>query len=238
MKKLLGILALLVSMGIPALAQMQRMSPDDQDRFNSYYSRWVQDKQGNNRDDMISMEQRMQDLMSKYGIASNTPYEEIASQSGYPAPGRGYDRGYDRDRGYAGSWQGRMSPDDQHKFNEEYRKWQESSAKNDRDDIDKHARKMEDIMARYNIPANTPFDAIATTNGYSQHYEVREYQGRLSPNDQNKFNKEYREWLEERREGDRNGIAKHEGKMQEIMARYNIPRDVPYDVIASGGAGY
>jgi len=239
MKKILGVLALLVSIGMPVWAQAQRMSPDDQDRFNSYYSRWVQDKQTNNRDDMISMEQRMQDLMSKYRIASNTPYDEIASaQGGYSEPNRAYDRGYDRDdRGYAGSWQGRMSPDDQHKFNEEYRKWQESKAKNDRDDIEKHARKMEDIMARYNIPANAPFDAIATSNGYSRHYDVREFQGRLSPDDQNKFNKEYREWLEERREGDRNRIAKHEGKMQEIMARYNIPRDVPYDVIASGG-GY
>ncbi len=242
MKKLLGVLAMLVSIGIPALAQVQRMSPDDQDRFNSYYSRWVQDKQINNRDDMISMEQRMQDLMSKYGIASNTPYDEIASQAGYPAPDRGYDRDhdrdYDRDRGYAGSWQGRMSPDDQHKFNEEYRKWQESMSKNDRDDVEKHARKMEDIMIRYNIPANAPFGAIATSNGYSRHYDVREFQARLSPEDQQKFNKEYEHWLNDRRKGDRDDIAKHEGKMQEIMARYNIPRDVPYDVIASGGRGY
>jgi hypothetical protein len=223
MKKLLGSLIVLIAIGIPALAQYQRMSLDDQDRFNSYYSRWIQDKQTDNRGDMISMEQRMQDLMSKYGIASNTPYEEVA-QARYQGP----------DRRYAGSWQGRMSSDDQHKFNEEYRKWQESMAKNDRDDVDKHARKMEDIMARYNIPTNTPFESIATLNGYSRHYDYGEFRGRLSPDEQNKFNKEYREWLEERREGDRNGTAKHEGKMQEIMARNNIPRDVPYDVIASG----
>jgi hypothetical protein len=237
MKKLLGSLIVLIAIGIPALAQYQRMSPDDQDRFNSYYSHWIQDKQSNDRDDMIGMERRMQDLMSKYGIASNTPYEEVA-QAGYQGPDRRYDRDRGDDRGYAGSWQGRMSPDDQHKFNEEYLKWQESSAKNDRDDIEKHARKMEDIMARYNIPANTPFDAVATSNGYSRHYDVREFQGRLSPDDQNKFNKEYEHWLSDRRKGDRDDIAKHEGKMQEIMARYNIPRDVPYDVIASGGGRY
>ena len=57
-------------------------------------------------------------------------------------------------------------------------------------------------------------------------------------NDQKKFDHEYNEWLEERRENDRNAIAKHEGKMQEIMAKYNIPRDVPYEEIASGGRGY
>jgi len=233
MTRLLGILALLLAFGLPAFAQAQRMTPDDQDRFNSYYSRWLQDRQTNNRDDMISMEQRMQDLMSKYAIPPDTPYAEVAAAQSVPRP-------YDRDdyRGYAGSWQGRLSPDDQRKFNDEYRKWQESTAKNDRDDIDKHARKMEEIMARYNIPPNTPFDAVATSNGYSPRYSYRDFQGRLSPDDQSKFDKEYREWLEERREGDRNGIAKHEGKMQEIMAKYNIPRDVPYDLIASGSHSY
>jgi hypothetical protein len=208
------------------------MSPDDQDRFNSYYGRWVQDKQTDNRDDMLSMEHRMQDLMAKYGIASNTPYDELASPGGY----RNDDRAYDR--GYTGSWQGRMAPDDQHKFNEEYGKWQESMAKNDRDDVEKHARKMEAIMARYNIPANTPFDALATISGYSRHYDYREFQGRLSAEDQEKFDKEYEHWINDRRKNDRDDIAKHEGKMQEIMSRYNIPRDVPYDLIASSGRGY
>jgi hypothetical protein len=225
MKNVLGILALLLSLGIPGLAQAARMSPDDQDRFNSYYGRWVQDKQTDNRDDMLSMEHRMQDLMSKYGVASNTPYDELASPAPYP----------NDDRGYAGPWQGRMSADDQHKFNEEYRKWQESMAKNDRDDVGKHAGKMEEIMARYNIPQGTPFDAIATTNGYSRHYDYREFQGRLSAEDQEKFDKEYEHWMNDRRKNDRDDIAKHEGKMQEVMSRYNIPRDVPYDLIASTG---
>jgi hypothetical protein len=232
MKNVLGILVLLFSITIPVLAQGQRMSPDDQDRFNGYYGRWVQDKQTDNRDDMLSMEHRMQDLMSKYGIASNTPYEEVASPGGY----RNDDRAYDR--GYAGSWQGQMSPDDQNKFNKEYKEWLEERGEGDRKGIAKHEGKMQEIMARYNIPPNTPFDVIATTNGYSQHYDSREFQGRLSPDDQNKFNKEYKEWMEERREGDRNGIAKREGKMQEIMSRYNIPRDAPYDLIASSGRGY
>jgi hypothetical protein len=44
--------------------------------------------------------------------------------------------------------------------------------------------------------------------------------------------------LKDRRKGDRDDIAKDEGKMQEIMARYNIPRDVPYEALASGGGAY
>lgn len=151
-------------------------------------------------------------------------------QSQYP------DRDRDRDSGYAA--QQTLSPDDQREFNKEYGKWQEANSRNDRDDIDKHARKMEDIMARYRIPPDTPFDAIATSAGSSRHYDVREYQGRFSPEDQKKFDKAYEHWLEHRRRHDRDDIAKDEGHMQEIMARYRIPRDVPYDDLASGGRGY
>jgi len=152
------------------------------------------------------------------------------AQSEYP------DR--DRDRGYAGQWQGRISADDQKEFNHEYHEWQEANGKNDRHEINKHARKMEEIMARYNIPRDTPFDAIATSNGYSPRYDAREFQGRFSHDDQKKFDKAYEEWLEDRRKSDRDDLAKDEGKMQEIMARYNIPRDVPYDLLASGARGY
>ena len=232
MKRIFGILAVLIGMTLPALAQ--RMTTDDEERFNGYYSRWLQDRQTNDRDDMISMEHRMQDLMNKYSIPPDTPYDQVASQP------RSYDRrDYDRDdRRYAGQWQGRLAEDDQKEFNKEYGKWMDSRTKNDRDDIDKHARKMEEIMARYHIAADTPFDVIATSTGDSRHYDYRQFQGKLSPDDQKKFDHEYREWQEKRREGDRDGVAKHEGKMQELMARYNIPRDVPYDVLASAYRGY
>lgn len=234
MTRLLGICALALLFCLPSLAQAQRMSPEDQDRFSSYYSRWMQDRQSNDRDDMVSMEQRMQDLMNRYAIPPDTPYGEVAAENAGPR----YDRDRDyRSRSYAGAYN-QFSPDDQRKFNEEYRKWQESNAKNDRDDIAKHARKMEDIMARYNIPPNTPFDEIATANSYAPRYNYRDFQRRMSPDDQQKFDKSYQHWLHERQENDRNGMAKEEGHMQEIMARYNIPRDVPYDVIASGGGRY
>src|SRR5579864_231400 len=237
MKTLIGILALVFVLGLPALAQVQRMTSDDEAAFNGYYSRWLQDKQTNNRVDMISMEHHMQDLMSKYSIPSNTPYDAVASQNGASYNGYG-DRDRDRDRGYANQWQNRLSPDDQNKFNKEYTKWQEANARNDRDDIDKHARNMEEIMSRYNIPQDTPFNEVATVGGYTSHMDVRQYQGRLSPDDQKKFDKAYEKWQRDRAGHDRDDIAKDEGKMQEIMAKYNIPRDVPYDVLASGNRGY
>jgi hypothetical protein len=236
MKKSVVILGLIIALGLPALAQVQRMTPEDEDQFNSYYSRWVRDRQTDSRDDMVSMEHHMQDLMSKYGIPSDTPYDQVASQYTPGAPAYGY---RDRDdRSYAGNWQGRLSPDDQHKFNKEYEKWQEANAKNDREDINEHARKMEEIMQRYSIPPDTPFDTIATGNGYSRHVDYRRYQGRFSPDDQKKFDKAYEKWQSDRAKHDRDDLAKDEGKMQEIMARYNVPRDVPYDVLVSGNRGY
>src|SRR5437868_11230693 len=55
---------------------------------------------------------------------------------------------------------GRLSPNDQKDFDKHYQKWVDAQRRNDRDDVDKNARKMQDIMARYNIPASVPFDRI------------------------------------------------------------------------------
>ena len=93
-------------------------------------------------------------------------------------------------------------------------------------------------MARNNIPPNTPFDIIATANGHSGHYDYRQFQGRFSAEDQKNLDKAYEHWLKARHKSDRDDIAKDEGKMQEIMALYDIPRDVPYDLLASGARGY
>jgi hypothetical protein len=233
MKKVLGSLIVLAALALPALAQAPRMSPDDQAKFDNLYSRWVQDKQNGDRDDMVSSEHHMQDLMNKYSIPADTPYDQIAAQNNMAPPPAYNNRGYDN-RGYVNQLPG----DDQDKFNKEYTKWQEANARNDRDDIDKHARNMEEIMQRDGFPPNTPFASIATTNGYGQRSDVRQYQGRFSPDDQKKFDKAYEKFQRDRVKNDRDDYAKDEQKLNEIMAKYNIPRDVPYDVLVSGNRGY
>jgi hypothetical protein len=239
MKKLLGSLIVLAAMALPALAQAQQMSPEDQQKFDNYYSRWVQDKQNSDRDDMVSSEHHMQDLMNKYSIPADTPYDQLASQNNIAPPPPGYDnRGYNNNPAYTNQYNNQMSPDDQNKFNKEYTKWQQANARNDRDDIDKHARNMEELMQRNNIPQNTPFNAIATTSGYAPRVDVREYQGRFSPDDQKKYDKAYEKFQRDRAKHDRDDYAKDEMKLNEIMAKYNIPRDVPYDALASGNRGY
>jgi len=177
MNKMLGILVLVLAFGIPAFSQ-SRMSPDDQAKFNSYYSRWIQARQTNDRDDVVCMERRMQDLMNRYGIPSDTPYDVVAQQegAGYGDQDRDRDRGYnrdrdrdhdrgwdrDRDRGDVGSWQGQLSPDDQRRFDNAYQHWLHERQENDRNGMSKQESAMQDIMSRYNIPQDTPYDAIAS----------------------------------------------------------------------------
>ena len=60
----------------------------------------------------------------------------------------------------------------------------------------------------------------------------------LRSDDQQKYDKAYEKWLRDRQKNDRDDIAKDEGKMQELMAKYNIPRDVPYNFLASSAKGY
>ncbi len=182
MKRILGLALLVLAFGIPSFAQ-SRMSPDDQAKFNSYYSRWIQARQQNDRDDISSMEHRMQDLMNRYGIPSDTPYDVVAQQEG---PGYG-DQDRDRDRGYS-----------RDRDRNRDRDW-------DRD---------------------------------NRRGQVGDWQARLSPDDQRRFDNAYQHWLHERQENDRNGMARQESTMQDIMGRYNIPQDTPYDAIASGGGRY
>ncbi len=155
--------------------------------------------------------------------------------------------------GYYGqteTWHSVLSPDDQQQFDKAYAKWVNDTRKNDRDDIDKDARKMQEIMACYNIPPSVPFDQIASNAApgaypgeYAQ-YPGSAYPGtygsygaaaRLSPDDQSKFDKDYSKWLEAQRKGDQDDVADNARKMQEIMARYNIPGNVPFAAIATNG---
>jgi len=77
MNRLLGILALVAAIALPAIAQVQKMTSGDEAKFNGYYQRWVEDRQNNDRDDMVDMEHHMQDIMNKYAIPPDTPYDQV-----------------------------------------------------------------------------------------------------------------------------------------------------------------
>jgi len=228
MTRVLQLMALIAALALPAFCQYGRLSPDDQREFDKAYTNYVNDSRKHDRDDIDRDVRRMQDIMSRNNIPPNVPYEQVAS-SGYTQQDR-YNNAYQQNGSYWAD-QGRLSPDDQREFDRAYDKYVNDSRKNDRDDIDRDVRRMQDIMARNNIPPNVPYEQIATSrdnNGY------RDYApSRLSPDDQHEFDKVYEKWEKDVRKHDRDDIRKDESRMQDIMARYNIPRDVPYDQVAS-----
>jgi len=239
MKKLVGILALLAAFALPALAQYaSRLAPDDQREFDRYYSKWVNDTRKNDRDDIASDVGHMQEIMSRNNIPANVPFDQIASP-GMAYPSRGY--------------QGQLPAQDQGEFDKHYKKWVDATRKNDRDDIAKEESHMREIMGRNNIPPNTPFDQVASggyanggysnngypNNGYQNYGPPNNgyaYQSRLPSDDQREFDKYYSKWLKDTRKNDRDDIDKDARHMQDIMARNNIPANVPYDQVASPDA--
>lgn len=73
-----------------------RLRGDDQKRFDSYYSRWLEYRQKKDREQIASMEGRMLDVYAHNSIPLTTPYEFVASPNVVPGGYRhGRDRGYD-----------------------------------------------------------------------------------------------------------------------------------------------
>src|SRR5215469_6959302 len=121
MKKLLGTALLVAALGLPALGQWREwhLSSDDQSRFDSYYSRWQEYRQENNRDQIISMEKRMQDVFARYGIPADTPYWRVASNA----------------REARSAYQGKLSARDQARFDSYFSRWQAYRSTNNRDQV-------------------------------------------------------------------------------------------------------
>jgi hypothetical protein len=224
MKKLLGALGILISALTLSVLAQRPLSPYDQREFDKYYTKWVNDTRRNDRDDIAKDVGHMQEIMARNHISADVPFDRIASTGNAYA---------------VDDYRGRLSTDEQREFDKYYTKWVNDTRKNDRDDIAKDVRRMQEIMARQNIPANVPFDQIASTGDpRSESYPARrEWRRRLSVDDQRDFDRYYAEWVEDTRANDRDDIDKDARRMQDVMARNNIPANVPYDQIASPDAG-
>jgi len=230
MNRVFAVLILLTALGLPSFAQWAgRLSPDDQREFDKYYKKWVDDTRRNDRDDIASDVRHMQELMARNNVPADVPFDRVASTGSAQVYGNGST--------YAAE---RLSPEDQAEFDRYYTRWIEDSRRNDRDDIDSDVRHMQEIMARYRIPVDVPFERIAS-QGYQGGSSTErtyappapEWRGRLSAEDQHDFDKWYAKWVDDTRKNDRDDIARDEGKMQEIMARNNIPSSVHFAEVAS-----
>jgi hypothetical protein len=87
MKQLFAFFITLITISLPALGQWQQqrpqLSPDDQRRFDSYYSRWQEYRRTNNQSEVNSMERRMWDVMDQNKIPRDVSFDEIASGQHY-----------------------------------------------------------------------------------------------------------------------------------------------------------
>lgn len=206
------------------------LSPQDQQQYDKYYTKWVDASRKGDQDDVTGNVRHMQEIMARYNIPPNVPFDAVAS-GGYTA--------YPQNAVPAYGTAGRLSVDDQKDFDKAYSKWLDDQRRNDQDDVAGDVRKMQDIMARNNIAPNTPFAAVAS-NGYNSAQGAYPYAyaqpQRLSADDQKDFDKAYRDWAKARRKKDMDDVDKNARKMEQIMARYNIPANVPFDRIASGYA--
>lgn len=136
---------LLLAVCAPASAQW-RLSPSDQSRFDSYYSRWMDYQQRNDRDQARSMEERMRDIYAHYNIPPNTPFWRVATNGG---EGHGHHR-----------WQ--LSASDQARFDSYFSRWQEYRRTNNRDQVRSMEDRMYDIYNTYQIPRDVPFERVAS----------------------------------------------------------------------------
>lgn len=133
-----------------------RLSAEDQSRFDSYYSRWLDYQRTNNRDQMASMENRMRDVMARNSIPPDTEFSRIASASA----------GRDRRRREIP----RFSGDDARRFSSYYSRWQQYQQTNNRDQMASMERRMRDVMNRHNVPYDVSYDEMMSAlNGRGRH---------------------------------------------------------------------
>jgi hypothetical protein len=188
MKRTFVLSALILALLAPALAQARgrQLSPDDQRRFDSYFSRWQDYQRTNNQGDMRSMENRMQDVYRHYGIPPNTPYSRIASNGGGPQWDRDRDRDWDRERDRDRDWDRdrraewdryrdrdraywrqnrRLSAEDQGRFDSYFQRWLNYRRTNNRDEVISMEKRMFDVYDHYGIPHDVPFDRVSSQGG-------------------------------------------------------------------------
>ena len=153
MKKNLIMVSLLCALSLSAFAQ-RRLAPPDQQRFDSYYSRWQEYQQRGDRDETVSMQRRMLDIYAHYGIPPQTPFWRVASNM---APQRQ-------------RWQRRLNPNDQARFDSYFARWRQYRVTRNRGEVASMEKRMQDIYAQYRIPPNTPYWWVASNAGDRDHW--------------------------------------------------------------------
>lgn len=209
-----------------------RLSTEDQSRFDSYYSRWLNYRQTNDADNRNSMEDRMRDVMSHYRVPSDVSFDEVAST---PNRDSGVHRGRDLDNAGRGrdlsdyrdrQSLNRLSARDQKRFDSYYSRWLIARRTGNRGEAGNMERRMQDVMSRNSIGGDVPFSDLAS--GSSGRYRWANVP-RFAGNDASDFRSYYSRWREYERTGNRDQTASMEQRMRKVMADNNVPTDASYD---------
>ena len=214
-----------------------RLSAEDQGRFDSYYSRWLDYRRNNDRDNRNTMEDRMRDVMSHYSIPSDVPFDQIVSNrnQGYGVHRRRDQDGDDYGQAQGGQGQNRLSVEDQQRFDSYYSRWVKAERAHDRGETASMDNRMRELMGRYSIPPNAQFSQVASAS--AERYS-RPNVPRFSGSDASAFRSYYSRWQEYKRTNNRGESSSMEGRMQKVMARHKVPNDASYEDVMNMLNGY
>ena len=168
MKKIFGILFLL-AVSLPALAQ-PRLSDRDQQRFDSYYTRWQQYRQVNDRGKLSAwknaclMCMRITEFRRRrhsWRVATNG-HDEVRAEARHEE--RQEARHEERVQ-----WRERLSNEDRAHFDNLFMRWKEAREHRDYDDAERLQHHMREIMERNQIPHEVPVrrSCLTTRSGLS-----------------------------------------------------------------------
>ncbi len=209
-----------------------RLSTEDQGRFDSYYSHWLNYAQTNDRDNRNSMEERMRDVMSHYNIPSDVPFEQIASNRNQ---GYGANRVRDEDGDEHGRTQGdyrggrgqnHLTAEDQQRFDSYYSRWLTARRTGDRSETGSMEERMRDLMGRNSIPLNVQFSQIASeAAGRNSRPNIPYFSGK----DASDFRNYYSRWQQYKQTNNREQVASMEERMTKVMTDHNVPNNASYE---------
>ena len=151
-----------------------------------------------------------------------------------------------------------LSADDQRRFDSYYSRWENYRSSNNQSEMRSMEKRMQDIYQHYGIPANTPYREIAAGAGgrdwdrdrdqdrdwdQNRRAEWERYRDRdrayyqqnqrLSADDQHRFDSYFSRWENYRHTNNRDQVASMEKRMYDVYDHYGIPRNVPFDRVAS-----
>lgn len=139
---------LVTALALPLFAQWERwhLAPNDQARYDSYYSRWREYRERNDHDQIESMEKRMHGIYQQYNIPQDTPFWRVASNA----------------HEFRDRYRGKLAQNDQARFDSYFSRWQQYRRENNGEQVRSMEGRMQDVYRHYNIPSNTPYFMLAS----------------------------------------------------------------------------